>query len=100
MLQSVCNCQSVHGCRQHTDLVGTGALHFTRGAATPEVAAANHNCNLRPFAVRQLNALANFLNRFHVQPETLLAGKCLAAELEKDSMIFDCHDLLHRQTIS
>ena len=61
---------------------GVGSLN-----ASEEIAAADNNADLNA-ATRRLSEIAgDTLRRFGIEPETGLAGQCLATEFEEDATI-------------
>ena len=80
-----------HGC-QHADLIGQSALHFAAGTAAPEVAAANHDADLHTQLVRFLHAAADRVHGGLIKTRAFFAAQCFAADLQKDTLIFQCHN--------
>ena len=91
LLQLVGDGQRVHHGRQHSDLVGQGALHLTAGTAAPEVAAAHHDADLHAQVVGFFHAAADRVHGRLVKAGALFAAQGLAADLQKDPLIFQCH---------
>ena len=92
LLQLIGDSQCVHHRSQHTDLIGQGALHLTAGAAAPEVAAAHNDADLHAQFVSLFHAAANGVHGGLVKAHALFAAQRLAADLQKDTLIFQCHN--------
>ena len=92
LLQLIGDSQCIHHRSQHTDLIGQGALHFTTGAAAPEVAAAHHDADLHTQLVCLFHAAANSVHGGLIKAHALFAAQRLAADLQKDTLIFQCHN--------
>ena len=92
LLQLVGDSQGVHHRCQHPDLIGQGALHLAAGTAAPEVAAAHDDADLDAQLVGLLHAAADRVHGRLVEAGALLAAECLAADLQKDTLIFQCHN--------
>ena len=95
LLQLVGDSQRVHHGRQHPDLVGEGTLHLAAGAAAPEVTAAHNDADLHAEVVCLLDAAADGVHGRLIKAGALLAAKGLAADLEQDTLIFQCHNSIH-----
>ena len=92
LLQLVGDGQCVHHRCQHTDLIGQGALHLAAGTAAPEVAAAHDDADLDAQVVGLLHAAADRVHGRLIKAGALFAAQCLAADLQKDTLIFQCHN--------
>ena len=92
LLQLVGDSQRVHHGRQHSDLVGQGALHLAAGTAAPEVAAAHHDADLHAQVVGLFHAAADRVHGGFIKTHALFAAQCFAADLQKDTLIFQCHN--------
>ena len=95
LLANICNGQTVHDSCQHTDVVGTGALHLAAAAilgAAPEVAAADDHADLNAHVQTLLDDIADIADHLKVQTAALAAGQSLAADLQQNSLIHRfCH---------
>ena len=95
LLQLVGDGQCVHHRCQHTDLIGQRALHLAAGTAAPEVAAAHDDADLDAQLMGLLHAAADRIHGRLVEAGALLTTECLAADLQKDTLIFQCHNNIH-----
>ena len=73
-------------------IIGQSALHLAAGTAAPEVAAANHNADLHAQLMGFLHAAADGVHGGLIKARSLFAAQCFAADLEKDTLIFQCHN--------
>ena len=92
LLQLVGDGQCVHHRCQHPDLIGQSALHLAAGTAAPEVAAANHNADLHAQLMGFLHAAADGVHGGLIKARAFFAAQCFAADLKKDTLIFQCHN--------
>ena len=60
--------------------------------AAPEVAAANHDTDLYAEVVCFLHAAADRVHGGFVKTHALFAAQCFAADFQKDTLIFQCHN--------
>ena len=95
LAQRILDSQRVHNGGQHTDLVGVHAVHFAAGASAPEVAAAHDDADLGTEVVRGLDARADGGDGLLVKARALGAGQSLAADLQKNTFILNCHKKHH-----
>ena len=72
---------------KHADMVCAGAVHVAAAAASPEVAAADHNGNLGSQVIDLFDAGADGLQRAVIQAGFLVACKRFSAELDKHTLI-------------
>ena len=86
-LQGVGQRQRVHRGGKHADMVCAGAIHVAAAAASPEVAAADHNGNLGSQVIDLFDAGADGLQRAVIQAGFLVARKRFSAELDKHTLI-------------
>ena len=91
LAQCILDGQRIHDGGQHADLVGVHAIHFAAGTAAPEVATAHNNADLRTQIVRRLDTGTDRGDGFLIKARALGAGKCLAADLQKNTFILNCH---------
>ena len=75
-------------------MVGPCAVHLAAAASAPEVSAADNKTYLHAEIGAVLDRPANFINRFKVNAFSVLTGKNLSAELEKDPLIYILHFLM------
>ena len=92
LLQLVGDGQRVHHRGQHSDLIGQGALHLAAGTAAPEVAAAHDDADLYAQIVRLFHAAADGVHGRLIKAGALFAAQSFAADLQKDTLIFQCHN--------
>ena len=97
LAQGVLDGQRVHHGGQHADLVGVHAVHLAAGAAAPEVAAADDDADLGTEVVGGLDAGADGGDGLLIKAGALGAGESLAADLQQDTFILNCHNKHHLQ---
>ena len=62
------------------------------GTAAPEVAAAHHDADLNPQIVGLFHAAADRIHGRLVKAHAFFAAQCFAADLEQNTLIFQCHN--------
>ena len=95
LLQLVGDSQGVHHRCQHTDLIGQRTLHLAAGTAAPEVAAAHNDADLNAQLMGLLYASTDCVHGRLVEAGPLFAAEGLTADLQKDTLIFQCHNNIH-----
>ena len=95
LVQGVLDRQRVHNRGQHTNLVRVHAVHLAAGTAAPEVAAAHNNGNLGAQIVRRLDARADRSDGLLIKARALGTRQSLAADLQKNTFILNCHKKHH-----
>ena len=86
---------TVIGNRKGKNIEEQRALHLAAGTAAPEVAAAHDDADLDAQFMGLLHAAADRVHGRLVEAGALLAAECLAADLQKDTLIFQCHNNIH-----
>ena len=91
LFQCIRQSQRVHNGCKHSDVVCSGAVHVSAAAASPEVAAADNDCNLCSKIIDFLDAGADFVDSFVIQSCFFVSCKSFTAEFDKHALIHIFH---------
>ena len=91
LFQRISQRQRIHNSCKHTDMVCTGAFHFTAAATSPEVTTANNDGDFHTQVVSFFDAMTNFSYLTIIQTGLFIACKSFTAQLQQNTTVCKTH---------
>ena len=94
LFECILQSKRIHHRRHHAHVVRRRAVHPLCAARkpAPDIAAADHNCNVNSVITYPLDLCSDLLDNGRVDAEALISCQSLSAEFQNDTAIFRFHD--------